>query len=165
MKFKPDWPVAPHVTNVSVWPGQRLRKVAGAWVTEGFWEVESFFFFFFSPFPPLPSSPVRRKAGKRRADHVATETVRRCAAGGELKEAAGTCGRRGAGRARLAPAPPGHACAGAGTTCPERALAAGAAVGLRRPVTRCSQSGRVRRLRSVPPPGAAPGGPGHPAPD
>ena len=41
MRFKPDWPATVHVTDVSVWPWRRLRKTAAAWVTRGFWEVES----------------------------------------------------------------------------------------------------------------------------
>lgn len=49
MRFKPDWPATSHVMDVSVWPWRRLRKTTGAWVTRGFWEVESLphLFFFF----------------------------------------------------------------------------------------------------------------------
>jgi hypothetical protein len=41
MRFKPDWPEAVHVTGVSVWIWGRLRETAAAWITRGFWELES----------------------------------------------------------------------------------------------------------------------------
>lgn len=49
------------MTDVSVWPRRRLRKTAAAWVTKGFWEVESL-----SLTVPLPLSFFKGKEVKKK---------------------------------------------------------------------------------------------------